>query len=154
MTNAEFIAAAKDIAEILAILVGGVYFALRVFYGKMFQRLSVEIDVLPLGPQPAAGHREIAIQCSIRNKGEARMVLNCLKYTLDPPGQQGGWQDFPANIAGGKSNAKYAIDAQSCAQFCQAVQVPSRTQAVTVTVEFCARKTGETYRAEKVVAIK
>lgn len=152
--NLELVTAVKDIATTVAVLAGAAYFAVRVFYQRMFQRLSVEIDVLPLDPQPGAGQREVAIECNISNKGEARIVLDCLCFKLDSH----DWERFPPNIARGQCRDErdgiYAVDARSRAHFCETVKVPSGTRVLKVTVEFSPRKTGETYRTEKIVAIK
>ncbi len=144
---------AKNVATVIGVLAGGMYFAWRVFFQRTFQRLSVEVNVIPLDLQPGAQNRQVVVECSIENKGEARIDLVHLQYKVGPPAGTDRWEDFPANIERDKSDVKYAIDAQSCAHFSKKVGVPPNTQAVEVFVKFLPKLSGETYRAEKVVVI-
>ncbi|WP_165073916.1 hypothetical protein [Paludisphaera rhizosphaerae] len=142
----------KDIVEIIGFSAAAMYFVWRVFFQRMFQRLSVDIGLTPLGPSNGVQPRQVAVECKIENKAEVRIELEWLKYRLVWGGEP-TCGDFPGNMSRHAAASYHAIDADASSRFVAEAEIPANTHVVIVIVEFRPRLTDNTYTFQKAVTL-
>lgn len=140
----------RNCAEVIGFLAAAVYFAAKIFFQRVFQRISTEVNIRPASSSTPAG-RHLVLDCRIENKADARIELKRLEYRLVVDGQTATQATpFLGNRLVGTTQV-YSIDSHSAEHFVAEEVIGLDSKVVSVDVEFEPRMTRDVYLAHSVV---
>lgn len=124
---------------------------------KVFQQLSVEVTLSPLG-NSSGDARTHLLECKIDNKVWGRVHFKAIKYQLRNVSKRASEEicpltSFRPNLKIGTNAERWSVDAASSAKFSALVKVPVDASVVEVSIEFQPKCTRDTYLSTQYVNV-